>query len=378
MEINNITKNCYKKPIGIRKHTLVRFLLQWVIFSVMITSCKTERIESDWFDGDVFTISQYLEKYKEEYSKSYRLLQEARMLSPLSVYNPYGDGYSLFLPTDEAIDKFIQQNPNYGSFEELLQDTGFINPLARYHTVKRRLHTDKFPDGVLMDSTLTGERLVIGYYTDGDNSGIKVNNKAPIIISNLEMTNGYIHVISEVLQQVEISGYDWLQQQEEYSILAQAMELSGIKKDLWWEKYTILAEHDSIYHRNGINNVQDLIDRIATGSSLNSKLNVFYQFTAFHMVGGEYYLNEFKWGSKEYTTLVKNKPLTVNVATDIQINPGVDIYEMIISESGDTTVIDYVLPIWGNSNIISLTGPIHSITELLYFEPFPEKNEEGL
>lgn len=358
--------------MGIRKHALVSLLLQWIIFSVLITSCKTERLESNWFDGDVFTISQYIEKHKEEYSKSYRLLHYAKMFSPLSGYNPYGDGYTLFLPTDEAIDKFIQQNPIYGSFEEMLEDTGFINQLTRYHTVKRRIHTDEFPDGVFMDSTLTGERLVIGYFTDGDNSGIKVNNKAPIIKSNLEMTNGYIHVISEVLQQVQISGYDWLQQQEEYSILAKAMELAGIKKDLWWKKYTILAEHDSVYHRNGINNVQDLIDRLASGGSLQNKLNPFYQFAAFHMVGGEYYLNEFKWGSKNYTTRVSNEPVTINATMDIQINPGVDIYKTIISESGDTIVIDYVSPRWANSNNISPTGPIHSITDLLYFKPFPE------
>jgi uncharacterized surface protein with fasciclin (FAS1) repeats len=214
---------------------------------------------------------------------------------------------------------------------------------------------------------------VIGSYFDGDNSGIKVNNMAPIIQSNLEMTNGYIHVISGVLQTTGISGYDWLQQQEEYSILAQAMELAELKKGLWWKKYTILAEHDSIYHRNGINNLQDLIDRLSSGSSYNNELNPFYQFVAFHMVGGEYYLNEFKWGSKNYTTRVKNEPVTINAAMDIQINPGVDIYKTIISESGDTITIDYVLPIWENSNNISLTGPIHSISELLYFEPFPDK-----
>ena len=57
---------------------------------------------------------------------------------------------------------------------------------------------------------------------------------------------------------------------------------------------------------------------------------------------------------------------------DIQINPGIDIYKTIISESGDTTVIDYLSPRWSNSNNISLTGPIHSITDLLYFKPFPE------
>jgi uncharacterized surface protein with fasciclin (FAS1) repeats len=369
------TKYYPKKPAGLRKHVSVFFLLQWIILSAVVTSCNTERIETDWFDEDAFTIGQYLEKNKVEYSRSYQLLQEAKLLIPLSGYNPYGDGYSLFLPTNQAIDNYIQQSPDYASFEEMIQDTGYINFLARYHTVKRGLHTDEFPDGVLLDSTLTGNRLVIGYFANADQSGIQVNNMAPIVQSNLKMTNGYIHVIADVLQNTEVSGYDWLQQQEEYSILAQAMELSGVKKGLWWKKYTILAEHDSVYHRNGIYSVQDLIDRISSGSSLNSELNPFYQFAAFHMVGGEYYLNELKWGSKQYVTRVKNEPLNINVAMDIRINPGVDIYQTVFSDTGDTVTIDYVFPIWENSNQISTTGPIHSISELLYFEPFPDKKQ---
>ena len=362
-----------KNLIGIRRHIKVRFLIQWSILSALITSCESEPFSPSWFDEDQLTVSQYLDLNQEEYSKFYSLLVEGKMLNTLYAYNPYGEGYTLFLPTDEAIDFFVQQNPDYGNFEEMLLDTGFVHKLTRYHTLKRKVHSDEFPDGVLMDSTLTGERLTVGFYTDGDNSLIKVNNVAPVIKSNLDMTNGYIHVISEVLQGVEISGYDWLQQQDDYSILAKAMELSGIKNGLWWKKYTLLAEHDSIYRRNGINNVQDLINRLTTsGSNLKNKSNPFYQFTAFHMVGGEYFLNEFKWGSKNYTTRVSNKPVTINVGLEIKINPGVENYGITISESGDTTVIDYIRLIREDSNIMTQTGPVHSISDLLFFEPFPE------
>ncbi len=96
------------------------------------------------------------------------------MFSTLYAYNPYGDDYTLFLPTDEAIDNFIRQNKNYESFEALLQDTSFIYTLTRYHTIKRKVHTDEFPDGALTDSTLTGDRLAIGFYSDGENQIIKL------------------------------------------------------------------------------------------------------------------------------------------------------------------------------------------------------------
>ena len=360
-----------RQLIGFRKPIKTKFLILWMILFAVMTSCESDPHELNWVEGDPLTISQYLEKNKKEYSKFFRLLVEGKMLGTLYAYNPYGEDYTLFLPTDKAIDQFIKQNQDYGNFEELLQDTGIVKMLTRYHTVNRKVHTNEFPDGALNDKTLTGDRLVIGFSTKDGNQLIKVNNTVPIIKSNLKMTNGYIHVISEVLQKVEISGYDWLQQQGDYSILAQAMELAGIRKRLVWGKYTILAEHDSIYHREGIKNIEDLIKRVATpGIPYSDRTNSFYQFTAYHILNKEFYLNDLVWGSKKYQTL-GTVLLTINVGLEIQFNPGVDIYGIKISESGDTTVTDYIRPAWEDCNIITRTGPVHSISDVLYFKPLP-------
>jgi hypothetical protein len=213
---------------------------------------------------------------------------------------------------------------------------------------------------------------VIGFSTDGNNQLINVNNEAQITESNLKMTNGYIHVISGVLEQAEISGYDWLQQQKDYSILAQAVKLSNIKSRLWWKKYTLVAERDSIYRRRGIYTVEDLIKRIATpGMPVSDRNNAFYQFAAFHFVGGEYYMNDFSWGNRKYTTLATGYPLTVNVGVEIQFNPGADTYTYTIPNTGDTILIDYILPRWKDCNVMTTTGPVHSISEVLYFKPLP-------
>ncbi len=331
-------------------------------------SCKTDRDSSTWGDENSLTISQFLNKNQNEYSKFHRLLDDGKMLNTLYAYNPNGDNYTLFLPTDEAIDQFMMQNQKYGNFEELLKDTSFIKRLTRYHTLNRKLHTSEFPDGALIDRTLTGDRLVASFFASGNNQLIKINNAAPIIKQNLEMTNGYIHVVSKVLQPVDISGYDWLHQQSEYSILAKAMELSGIKKKLTWSKYTLFAEPDSVYHRYGINNVQDLISRIATpGLSLTNTTNRFYQFAAYHILSGEYYMNDLSWGTKKYSTLC-GQQLTITVGLNVKINPGVVTYTVTTSKSGDITAIDYIRPIEEGCNNLTSTGPVHSISDLMYYE----------
>lgn len=355
----------------IRRPIIIRFLALWVILLAFTTCSKTDPILPNWNDENLFTIGQYLDKNQNEYSKFYRILVEGKMLPTLYAYNPYGDDYTLFLPTDEAIDHFIQQNQKYGNLEELVKDTSFTKMLTRYHTLNRKTHTNEFPDGAFFDRTLTGERLVTSFSAIGDNQLIKINNVAPIIKPNLKMNNGYIHVISEVLQPVVISGYDWLQQQNDYSILAKAMELSGIKKKLTWNKYTLFAEPDSIYHRYGINNVEDLISRIATpGVALTATSNPFYQFTAYHILNGDYFLNDFYWGSKDYRTFI-GVLITINVGMEFKINTGVDTYGTTISESGQVTVIDYIRPIPKGYNILTHNGPVHSISDLLYFKPFP-------
>ena len=343
---------------------MVRFPVKCILLLSLITGCQSDPPGTQQYNENILTIGEYLEINREQYSEFYRILDKGKLLITLCGYNPHGDGYTLFLPTDEAVDRFIQQSQDYGNLDEMLSDTNFIYFLTRYHTLNNSVHTDEFPDGALNDRTLTGERLTAGFYTDGENPLIKINNAVPIIRSNLEMTNGYIHVISGVLQEAENSGYDWLQQQEDYSILARAMELSGVR-DRLWGKYTILAEHDSIYYRHGILSIEDLIDRVAIpGIPYSDWTNPFYQFTAYHLLNREYYLNDLLPGSRGYATYA-SRSVRIEVGLEIRIDPGVDTFGIEISGSGDTTVIAYILPVWGDCNIMTQTGPVHSISELL-------------
>lgn len=362
MELVRTKINWNKLLIGAPNHIMIRFLILWIILSAVITSCESDPYGENW-DKNISTICEYLKTNQEEYSKFCRLLDEGKLFTALCAYNPYGEDYTLFLPTDEAIDHFIEQNQNYENFEELMMDTSFIYTLVRYHTLNKKVRTNDFPDGAIIDRTLTGDRLSVAFYTKDNNALIKINNVAPIIKPNLEMTNGYIHVISEVLQPVEVSGYEWLQQQDDYSILAKAMELSGIKYKLWMDKYTILAEHDSVYHRNGILNIEDLIGRVRTSLIL-------YNFAAFHIIGGEYYLNDLNWGNNKYWT-IGNEQLVIDVGDNIRIDPGSDNYGITISEKGDTTGINYIRPVWESCNIVTKTGPVHSISDLLISDHVP-------
>lgn len=341
-----------------------------LVLTAILMSCETDTYELHRFNEEINTIGGFLKENKEQYSKFYQLLEEGKLLTTLGGYNPEAEGYTLFLPTDSAFDEYVKQNENYESFEEMLQDTIFAKQISRYHTVNKKYRSNDFPDGALVDKTLSGDRLVTVFYAVNDNQLIRVNNTALIVNANLEMSNGYIHVISEVLQKADVSGYDWLLQQDEFSILAQAMEYCRIRNRLWFNKYTILAEHDSVYHREGIYNVDDLMNRIASPNAPSSiKFNALYDYTAYHILNGEYFLNDLNWGNHGYWTL-SGTPVTIDVGLELRINPGVNNYKM-VNESGDTITINYVRPVWEECNYVTKTGPVHSISDLLSIEPLP-------
>jgi hypothetical protein len=82
-------------------------------------------------------------------------------------------------------------------------------------------------------------------------------------------------------------------------------------------------------------------------------------------------MNDFRWGESKYLTLA-NRQITIDVGQEIRINPGIDTYGITISESGDTTVIDYIRPVWEACNIMTHTGPVHSVSDVLFYEPLPK------
>jgi uncharacterized surface protein with fasciclin (FAS1) repeats len=347
--------------------------------SLMFSSCKKDTIVTGFFDENVLSIATFLENNKEEYSKYWDIIQTTGLYHTLNAYNPNGDGFTLFLPTDDAFDRYIQQNDKYESFEALLEDVEFLWLLSRYHLVNRMFLSNEFPYGALPDSTSTGDYLTIGIEVKGDSSHYTVNNVAPLEELDIETTNGYVQIISEVLEPISYNSYEWLKYVEGYSILASALEYSGLKDtmniyktsstgELIKNAYTVFAEHDSIYERNGIYTFDDLVDRVHTpGYELDDPDGGLYQFAAYHLLEGSYFLDAFE-GSSNYNSYAVY-PVSVSAGLDIRLNAGVDTFRYVIT-GADTTVINYVGVYYQESNVNTKNGPIHFVDQILeLFQP---------
>jgi len=342
--------------------------------SILLFSCKKDTIETGFFDENVLSIATFLENNQEEYARYWEIIQTTGLFHTLNAYNPNGDGFTLFLPTDDAFDRYIEQNEKYNSFEELLADFDFLWILSRYHLVNRMFLSNEFPYGALPDSTSTGDYLTIGIEVKGDSSHYTVNNVAPLKELDIETTNGYVQVISEVLEPISYNSYEWLKYVEGYSILASAFEYTGLKDtmdiyktsstgELVKNAYTVLVEHDSIFHRNGIYTFDDLVDRYHTpGYELDDPDGGLYQFAAYHLLEGSYFLDAFE-GSSNYNSYAVY-PVAVSAGLDIKINTGVDSFRIEISGT-DTTLINYIGVYYQESNVNTKNGPIHFVDEIM-------------
>jgi transforming growth factor-beta-induced protein len=105
-----------------------------------------------------------------------------------------GEGpFTVFAPTDEAFDKLPE-----GELEALLEDTPALTRILEYHVVPEELMIE---DLAGMDSvtTLLGEDVTITL----ENGNMTLNDEALVVISDVQTTNGVIHVIDTVLMPPE-------------------------------------------------------------------------------------------------------------------------------------------------------------------------------
>lgn len=308
------------------------------------------------------------------YSSFLEILQKGGIDKTLSAYNPNGDNYTLFLPSNDAIDRFIQNDSRFSSLQDLLNNQAFVDVFSRYYVLNKGYRTDNFPFGAFAEPTLSDDYLTVSFIVQPDTSYYKINNQAPVMRANIEASNGFIHLISECLVPVTFTTYEWLGLHDEYSIFKSAVDMTGFKDSLstnlkevkLGQPLTLLVEPDSIYNKNKIYSADDLAQRFSPGrTDYTNPTNPLFNFVGYHILVGNYYLDDMEGLSTNYATL-SDIPLNINGAgLDIAINKGKQVFDTIVHNQIDTTFIDYIGFYYDQSNVLTQSGAIHFINQLM-------------
>ena len=340
------------------------------------SSCIKEDIrEAGFEDVNKHTIYDFLEENKDQFSSFIAILEKGGIYKTVSAYNPKAIGYSLFLPDNNAVNRFIEQSQQFNSLDDLLNDQDFVSALGRYHIVNKGIRSNEFPFGAFTETTMSNDYLTVSFILESDTAYYKINNQSSVLRANIEVSNGYIHIIENVLTPVVYTTYEWLAQHPDYSIFKEAIDLTGVRPFIdvnlkapgqeYLPAVTLLVEPDWIYNKYGINSVNDLINKISPNNNeYTNPLNPLYNYIAYHILNNRMFIDDFEGVSTNYNTYSEVPVLINGLGLDLAINKGKAILETIIN-GNDTTYIDYVGFLYDESNIITQSGAIHFVDRLL-------------
>jgi uncharacterized surface protein with fasciclin (FAS1) repeats len=345
-----------------------------IVILIFITSCEDVVREAGFSKIAKESIYDYLVANKQEFSGFIAILEKTGIDKTLSAYNPDGNGYTLFLPDNNAIENFISESPQYTNLDDLLNNIDFLNVFSRYHILNMSIETNLFPYGAFPEPTLTGDFLTVNVKIGSDVSYFMINNDAPVIRRNLVLSNGYIHILSKVLVPVTLTTYQWLGQNPDCSIFKAAIDATGLRNifdvnarlDQNGSKaITLLLEPDSIYNKRNIFSFEDLANFISPGNSdYTNSSNPLYNFVSYHALVNARFLDNFQGVITNYSTL-SSSPIRINgMGIDIRINTGAETYKSVII-NGDTTFINYIGIYYDESNINTTSGAIHFIDQIM-------------
>jgi uncharacterized surface protein with fasciclin (FAS1) repeats len=345
-----------------------------ILSGLTLWTCKQPLIEAGFKDMLSMTIYDYLVENKDDFSSFLSILEKAGIDKTLSAYNPNGTDYTLFLPDNAAIDDFIKNNKQFNSLNDLLNNTEYVKVFARYHVINVGIATNDFPFGAFSEPTLSEDYLTVSFIIEKDTSYYKINNQSPVIKPNIEVSNGYIHIVQKALTPITYTSYDWLEQNSGFSIFKAAVDLTGLKNTLDINKktdptnlrpFTMFIEPDSVYKKRNIQSISDLEQLISPGNTnYTDKYNPLYNFVAYHLIEEERFLDDFEEIATNYSTY-SDVPLNIDgTGLDIWINKGKEVFDTFINGT-DTTIVDYIGINYDASNVLTQSGSIHFIDQIM-------------
>jgi uncharacterized surface protein with fasciclin (FAS1) repeats len=299
-----------------------------------LTACNPEPDESDLYTFTGETIESFIQSDSTLSSFNY-VLQRVRYDRLMAAYGTY----TCFAPTNEGMKAYCDSLyddveaviPHNGMTErsiEGLTDSLCLN-IVRYH-LSGNVRTAVNLTGTGEVSTLLGYEFSFA----SDSLGRPVfNNKATVISSDNEVTNGVVHIIDNVIPRFTRFIGDVLERAPQYSIFSQALEATGLGDSLMtftkgdnftfyqrprenysgtlsWESsckvgYTLFAESDEVMRQNGINSFEDLVRyanevyggasdwydyirengiSVSTGDDYTNRFNALNMFVAYHIL----------------------------------------------------------------------------------------------
>jgi uncharacterized surface protein with fasciclin (FAS1) repeats len=328
-----------------------------VFISLLFSFCTQE--PSLWSVKSSEQVASDYIKSKPEFSEFAKLMEMTGLEPLLGIRGPY----TIMLPNNDAMFAYYKEK-GVNSLTDF--DEKFLSNMILNHLITDEISSGDIGLGALRDTNAIGDFLV----TEFQGSDIIVNKQSKIIDQDVQLANGYAHVIDRVIEPITKDIYTVIAEDPSYKIFTEGLVRTGIKDTLQLisfpygnstarTRFTVLAVPDTIYQKYGINNVDDLI-KLTGGNpdSLTYLNNPFYRYMEYHCLNGTHYLNGLN--SQLYPILSYDNNVSMTVDTDYKIN--------LLPKTQKYTA--FIVPA---SNTPAKNGALHAINDILpVIQPEPQ------
>ena len=339
---------------------------------VFLSSCKEEIDESNFAIKKMQTTADYIDE-NSQFSLMNALFRRVRLgnvegASPLHNMLSARGNYTIFLPTNEAVEKYMAEN-GITSIDEMSDD--LANTLAKSCIIDNGSNNayesaDLPSSGALPISCLSDRMLSCSL---DSTSTFIINGTSRIIKGDIEVSNGFIHVVDGVIspslntldKQIDVADnlkvfsyllthtalcdslHEYLDKSYENSSRQEKThmgEFDYVYAQHRYIGYTAFVEPDSIYEQTlGLKVEKDAEGNLTNGDAFVAKLkdyvadaygsnhlddlkhpyNPINRFVAYHLVYGRMPFNKLVYHCNEYNYKYGqwNAPQTVNMPTNV-------------------------------------------------------------
>ncbi len=216
------------------KYSVVKLII--ALFAVVLyTSCVDGDDSGSYYTFTDKMVGEYIAE-DPDYSRFSYLIKKAGMETLL---NTYGN-YTCFLPDNDAMDKYIA-GLGISSLDELPEED--IKYLAYSHLLASRyLYADLNHGSAILNMN----RRYLTVSIEG--SAIYINTSSKAVVMNIELHNGIVHKVDEVISPSSSMLPDMIGSNKNLSIFHEALELTGWSDAMRLLEDVDFAEYAPIYY----------------------------------------------------------------------------------------------------------------------------------
>ena len=219
-----------------------------LLIALVFQNCSEQKIKES--TDETQNITEYL-RDNPDYSMFLEMLDITNYASYMNTYGTF----TLFLPTNSAVKQYLSDVGATSLRDVPLVD---LQNIVQLHILDKKVNTTSFTDGKIATPSLYGQYLLTGAATNAEGmASTTINKMSNVLVSNIELGNGVVHVIDKVLRVANKTLAQTIEENPNLSLFTEVLKSTG-----WFEKLnqpltfdenkvasylTVLAQTNAVY-----------------------------------------------------------------------------------------------------------------------------------